>query len=77
MKFELTKSKPTTIAGVKEIMQQIWNGLTAEYLCSLYAWMPRRVQRMIEAEGGATKYWRVAMIWVIGNYFPIPCIISQ
>ena len=56
MKFELTKSKPTTIAGFKEVMQQIWNGLTAKYLCSLYASMPRRMQRVIKAEGGAIKY---------------------
>ena len=56
MKFELTKGKPTTIAGVKEVMQQIWNGLTAKYLRSLYASMPRQMQREIEAEGRATKY---------------------
>ena len=75
MKFELTKSKPTTIAGVKEVMQQIWNYLTAEYLRSLYVSMPRWMERVIKAEGGATKYWRVAMIWVIGNHFP--CITGQ
>ena len=56
MKFELTKGKPTTIAGVKEVMQQIYNGLTAKYLHSLYESVPRQMQRVIEAEGGATKY---------------------
>ena len=56
MKFELTKSKPTTIAGFKEVMQQIWNGLTAKYLRSLHASMPCQMQRANEAEGGPTKY---------------------
>ena len=56
LKFELTKSKPTTIAGVREVMQQILNGLTAKYLCSLFASMPRWVQRVIKAAWGATKY---------------------
>ena len=51
LKFELTKSKPTTIAEVREVMQQILNGLTAEYLCNIYASMPRRMQRVIKAEG--------------------------
>ena len=56
MKFQLTKGRSNTIAGVKEVMQQIWNGLTAKYLGSLYASMPRQMQRVIKAEGGATKY---------------------
>ena len=42
---------------------------------SLYASIPHRMQIVIKAEGAATKYWRMAMIWVIGNHFP--CIISQ
>ena len=51
MKFQLTKGRPSTIAGVKEVMQQIWNGLTAKYPRSLYASTPGRMQRVIEAEG--------------------------
>ena len=47
----IKKSKPTTIAGFKEVMQQIWNGLTAKYPRSLYASTPGRMQRVIEAEG--------------------------
>ena len=42
-------------AGVAEVMQQIWDGLTANCLCSLYASMRRRMQLVIEAKGGATK----------------------
>ena len=56
MKFELSKSKPTTIAGLKEVMQEIWDGLTADYLRSLYESMPRRMRMVIAAKGGATKY---------------------
>ena len=63
MKFKFSKSKPTTIARVKEVMQQIWDGLTTDYLCSLYESMQRRTQMVIQAEGGATKQWRIAMIY--------------
>ena len=42
-------------AVVAEVMQQIWDGLTANYLCSLYASKQRRMQMVIEAKGGATK----------------------
>ena len=42
-------------AEVTEVMQQIWDSLTANYLCSLYALMRRQMQMVIEAKGGATK----------------------
>ena len=56
MKFQLTKGRSSTIAGVKEVMQQIQNGLTVKYLCSLYASMAHRMQRVMGVEGRATKY---------------------
>ena len=56
MKLQLSKCKPTTVAGIKEVMQKIWKNLTTDYLRSLYESMPRRMQMVIAAEGGATKY---------------------
>ena len=41
-------------AGVTEVLQQIWDGLTANYLRSLYTSMRRRMQMVIKAKGGAT-----------------------
>ena len=38
-------------AGFTEVMQQIWDGLTANYLCSVHASTQRRMQMVIEAKG--------------------------
>ena len=42
-------------AAVKELMQQIWDVLTANYHCSLYASMARQMQMVMEAEGVVTR----------------------
>ena len=56
MKRALSKQNPMTIDGVKQIMQQIWDALDADYLTKLYESMPRRMAAVIAAKGGATKY---------------------
>ena len=42
--------------GIKEVMQQIWDGLTLDYPQKLFNSMPRRMQVVINANGGPTKY---------------------
>ena len=56
MKRALSKEKPTTLDGVKQVMQKIWNELSLEYLQKLFASMPRRMKAVIDANGGPTKY---------------------
>jgi len=40
----------------KKIVQKVWNNITPDYLQSLYESMPRRMQAVVDAEGGHTKY---------------------
>ena len=39
-----------------KIAQKVWNNITPDYLQSLYKSMPERMQAVIDAEGGHTKY---------------------
>jgi len=40
----------------KKIVQKVWNNITPDYLQSLYESMPRRMQAVVDAQGGHTKY---------------------
>ena len=42
--------------GIKKIAQKVWRQVTPTYLEMLYESMPRRMQAVIEAQGGHTKY---------------------
>ena len=44
------------IGGLKRIAIKVWNQVTPEYLRTLYESMPRRMNAVIEAQGGHTKY---------------------
>jgi len=41
---------------LKERLQEEWAKITSEELKNLAALMPRRLQEVIEAHGGPTKY---------------------
>ena len=56
MKRALSKERPTTLDGMKKVVDQIWRNLDAEYLTTLFDSMPRRMQAVIAASGGPTKY---------------------
>ena len=49
------KEKATSTDGLKND-SQVWRGITQEYLENLYQSMPRRMQAVIAAQGGHTKY---------------------
>ena len=48
--------RATSIAGLKRIAQKVWDNITPAYLQSLYESMPRRMQAVVDAQGGHTKY---------------------
>ena len=56
MKKEISRENPTNLDEIKKICLRVWKRLTPEYLTSLFASMPRRMQLCIEANGGSTKY---------------------
>ena len=42
--------------GLKKIARKVWRGITQDYLENLYQSMPQRMQTVIQAQGGHTKY---------------------
>ena len=56
MKHALSKERPTTLDGMKKVVDKIWRNLDASYLTTLFDSMPRRMQAVIAASGGPTKY---------------------
>ena len=56
MKHLQRHERATSIAGLKRIAQKVWNNITLAYLQSLYESMPRRMQAVVDAQGGHTKY---------------------
>ena len=48
---------PKTFAEFKEILvDSWWNDISQEYIQTLYEGMPRRLQAVIDNDGGMTKY---------------------
>ena len=56
MKWALTKEKPTTIDGIKAVVQRIWDKISPQYLSKLFPSMQCRMRAVIDANGGPTKY---------------------
>jgi transposase len=57
MKGKLRRRRPSSIPELKQIISDIWNNeITQNYLKSLFMSMPRRLQAVIDANGGHTKY---------------------
>ena len=53
----LQKHKKTTSkAGLKKIVQKVWNNITPEYLQSLCKSMPQYVQAAVDAKDSDAKY---------------------
>jgi len=40
----------------KNIAQKVWNNITPEYLRTFYESIPQRMQAVVDAHGGHTKY---------------------
>ena len=56
MKHMQRKERATSAEGLKRIARKVWKGVSSDYLKKLYESMPRRMQAVIDAEGGHTKY---------------------
>ena len=52
----LSAERATSAADLQKIAVRTWNQITPSYLESLYQSMPRRLQAIIDAQGGHTKY---------------------
>ena len=44
------------MAGLKKIARKVWRQVSAEYLEKLYESLPGRMEAVIAAGGGHTKY---------------------
>ena len=42
--------------GLMKIARKVWRKITPDYLKGLYESMPRRMQAVIDVQGGHTKY---------------------
>ena len=56
IKTKISHENPTTIAEMKTICQRVWHDFTPDYLATLTASMPRRIEAVLKNEGGSTKY---------------------
>ena len=56
MKHMQRKERATSAEGLKRIARKVWKGVSSDYLKKLYESMPRRMQAVIDAEEGHTKY---------------------
>ena len=56
MKKQVEKKIPKTIQELEEIVKEVWNGLSLDYLKSLIKSMPNGIQKCIDQKGGVTGY---------------------
>lgn len=56
MKRQKDLRKPTSTEDLWLVLQDVWNNLPAEFLQKLCPSLPRRIDAVLKAEGGHTKY---------------------
>ena len=56
MKNMQREERATSIDGLKKIGLKVWRQINPAYLKKLYESMPQRMQAVVNAEGGHTKY---------------------
>ena len=56
MKRQKDLRKPTSTEHLWLVLQDVWNNLPAEFLQKLCASLPRRIDAVLKANGGHTKY---------------------
>ena len=56
METKLEKMPSTTVSELWETLQEIWRSIPSEVILNLVRSMPRRVQAVLKAKGGHTKY---------------------
>ena len=55
-KYERYSPRPTNVAELKEVLQEIWNSLPLEVLQKAVLSFRKRLQACIRAEGGHFEY---------------------
>lgn len=57
LKRKVCQKKPTTIQELKEIIEYTWyNDISMDFIRKVYESMPHRVESVIRARGGPTRY---------------------
>ena len=56
MKRHIEKENPMNLEGIKKIILWVWRALNGDFLKKLYDCMPHRMDLVIKAKGGVTKY---------------------
>ena len=56
MKRQKDLRKPTSTEDLWLLLQDVWNNLPADFLQKLCASVPRRIDAVLKAKGGHTKY---------------------
>ena len=56
MKHKQRKEQATSAERLIRIARKVWKGIPSEYLKKIFKSMPRRMQAVIDAERGQTKY---------------------
>ena len=57
MKRQKDLRNPKSTEDLWLVLQDVWNNLPAEFLQKLCASVPRRIDAVLKAKGGHTKYW--------------------
>ena len=56
MKRQKYLRQPSSTGDLWLVLQDVWNNLPAEFLPKLCASVPRRIDAVLKAKGGHTKY---------------------
>ena len=56
LRYSRKTERGSVAEGMKKVMRKVWKGITTQYLQSVYKSMPRRMEAVIAAGGGHTKY---------------------
>ena len=62
MKDLLKKECASSTDKLKKIERKTWKGVTPKYFQKLYESMLRRMQAVVEANGGHIKYYKLSII---------------
>jgi hypothetical protein len=56
MKVKVAEKRPRNISELKQVLVTVWNEITPEITRNLVHSMPRRIEAVLRAKGGNTKY---------------------
>ena len=62
-RYSRKMGRGSSAKGMKKVVRRVWRGITTQYLQIVYESMPRRMEAVIAAGGGHTKYWNSLMLY--------------